>query len=99
MCLLLPVAGSEAPAGSAESCIGLDDDGKPDGLMGLFEDVKKSVLDMVSNLTNFIQSLFAEPDGGKKSEGADGTAKTLVTGGTFMALALMVIMVVAMKRG
>lgn len=84
---------------SAESSIGLDNNGKPDGLIGIFDDVKRSVLDMVSSLTNFIQSLFAEPDGGKKSESADGTAKNLIAGGTFMALALMVIMVVVMKRG
>ncbi|KAJ8436247.1 hypothetical protein Cgig2_023422 [Carnegiea gigantea] len=84
---------------SAESSIGLDNNGKPDSLIGIFEDVKRSVLDMVSSLTNFIQSLFAEPNGGKKSESADGTAKNLIAGGTFMALALVVIMVVVMKRG
>lgn len=83
----------------AESFVGCEEDGKPDGLMGIFEDVKNSVLEMVGSLTHFIQGLFAEPDVGKKPESTEGTQKTFFAGGTFMALAMMVIMVVVMKRG
>lgn len=72
---------------------------RPEGLMAIIEDMKLTVLDMVNSLSNFVQSLFAEPEMGKKPENSEGASRTVVAGGTFMALAMMVIMVIAMKRG
>ncbi|XP_074319445.1 uncharacterized protein LOC141656454 [Silene latifolia] len=68
---------------------------KPDGFMGFIDDVKVTVVDMVSNLTSFVESLFTVSDAEKNSF---DSPKSLFAGGTFMALAMMVIMVVLMKR-
>ncbi|KAH9626783.1 hypothetical protein KSS87_001942 [Heliosperma pusillum] len=71
---------------------------KPDGFMGFIEDVKVTVVDMVSNLTSFVERLFSFPDAEKKEGISFDSPKSIFAGGTFMALAMMVIMVVLMKR-
>ena len=67
--------------------------------MGFIENVKITVVDMVHNLTNVVQNWFTAPEGGKTAETTDGGARNLLAGGSFMGLAMMVIMVVVLKRG
>lgn len=88
----------ESPKGSVSSTDSNYPKG-PDGLMALLENVKLTVVDMVQNLTSMIQSWFSVPDVEKRAECTDGSSKSFMAGGSFMALAMMVIMVVVMKRG
>ncbi|KAK9689049.1 hypothetical protein RND81_09G031400 [Saponaria officinalis] len=88
---------------SPRSAVDIDNvekEGKPEGFMGFIEDVKVTVVDMVSSLTSFVESLFSVPDMEKdKKDGISyDSPKNIFAGGTFMALAMMVIMVVLMKR-
>ncbi|XP_021716503.1 uncharacterized protein LOC110684355 [Chenopodium quinoa] len=76
-----------------------DDNEKPDGLMALLENVKLTVVDMVQNLTEMVQSWFAVPETDKRAGCTDDNSRIYLAGGSFMALAMMVIMVVVMKRG
>ncbi|XP_074311037.1 uncharacterized protein LOC141646931 [Silene latifolia] len=88
-------------ATSSKSSINIDaaeEQGKSDGFMGLLQDVKVTVVDMVSRLSSFVESLFNVPDVEKKDETCHDSSKTFFAGGTFMALAMMVIMIVLMKR-
>jgi len=69
-----------------------------DGFRGLIKDIKDTVQDMVNSLSNFTQSFFSEPNVEKKSESSDGTFRSFFAGGSLMALAMMVIMMVVLKR-
>ena len=72
---------------------------EPDGLMVLFENVKEGLVDMVQYLTNLVQSWFSIPKVGPRNEnGDDKSTQNYIAGGSFMALAMMVIMVVVLKR-
>lgn len=71
---------------------------KSDGFRGFIKDIKDTVQDMVNSLSTFTQSLFSEPVEGKKSENSDGTFWSFFTGGSVMALVMMVIMMVVLKR-
>ncbi|XP_021725980.1 uncharacterized protein LOC110693165 [Chenopodium quinoa] len=88
----------ESPKSSVNSP-DYDDNEKPDGLMALLENVKLTVVDMVQNLTDMVQSWFAVPEVDKRAGYTDDSSRTYLAGGSFMALAMMVIMVVVMKRG
>ncbi|KAL2943923.1 Photosystem I assembly protein Ycf3 [Bienertia sinuspersici] len=70
----------------------------PGGLMAFLENVKITVVDMVQNLTNLVQSWFNAPEMEKSTKSTDGSTRSLLAGGSFMGLAMMVIMVVVMKR-
>lgn len=71
---------------------------KSDGFRGFIKDIKDTVQDMVNSLSKFTQKLFSEPDEGKKSESSDGTFWSFFPGGSLMALVMMVIMMVVLKR-
>lgn len=72
---------------------------KPSDLFkGFIEDVKLTVQDMVNTLSNFAQSFFSEPNEDEKAENSDGTFRTFFAGGTLMALVMMVITMVVLKR-
>ncbi|KAL9270105.1 hypothetical protein AKJ16_DCAP17641 [Drosera capensis] len=68
------------------------------GIMDFVEDAKNRVLDMVSEMTDFVQNLFNGP-ASKNAFGFMEGNQGAVVGGSFMALAVMVIMVVLVKRG
>ncbi|KAM7267414.1 hypothetical protein ACFE04_009580 [Oxalis oulophora] len=68
-----------------------------DGLKVFFENVKVTVTDMVRNIGDFFQNMFGpSADNDDKSSTSGSIDKTL--GASFMALAMMVIVVVMMKR-
>lgn len=83
---------------SAADCSDSNDSKRPDGLMDWLENMKLNVVDMVQSLTDMVQSWFAVPEGNKKAEFGNDNSRSYVAGGSFMALAMMVIMVVVMKR-
>ncbi|WJX44762.1 hypothetical protein P8452_31705 [Trifolium repens] len=68
--------------------------------MGILQNLKLTVTEMVSRMSNFFQNIFPTVEKDKSSADADGgfmDYKNLM-GGSFMGLAIMVIMVVLMKR-
>jgi hypothetical protein len=69
--------------------------------MGILQNLKLTVTEMVSRMSNFFQNIFPTVQKDKSSADADGANfmdyKNLM-GGSFMGLAVMVIMVVLMKR-
>ncbi|XP_010694294.2 uncharacterized protein LOC104907109 [Beta vulgaris subsp. vulgaris] len=87
----------ESPKSEVDSTDSNDPEGLH-GLMAMLENVKLTVVDMVQNLTNLVQSWFASPELDKRSEATDGSSRSIFAGGSFMALAMMVVIVVVMKR-
>lgn len=73
------------------------------GFMGFVQGIKTTVKDMMTNLSDYFQSIFGGPSEEKDYGGADGNAKSTfaekATGASFLGLAVMVIMVVVLKRG
>jgi len=73
------------------------------GFMGFVQGIKTTVNDMMTNLSDYFQSLFGGPSEEKDYGGADGNAKSTFAekamGASFLGLAVMVIMVVVLKRG
>lgn len=67
------------------------------------KNIRVAVVEMMSSLSGYFQNIFGSPVGGKVPKEADGSDKiTLVDtnlGASFMGLAIMVIMVVVLKRG
>ena len=81
--------GSAADNGSEE----------PDALTVLFENVKVGLTDMVHYLTNLVQRWFLIPNEDQRTKyGDEKSTQNYIAGGSFMALAVMVIMVVVLKR-
>ncbi|KAL9264490.1 hypothetical protein AKJ16_DCAP06040 [Drosera capensis] len=76
----------------------VEDHGSEYGIMDFVEDAKNKVLDMVSKMTDFVHNLFNGPASKNAFGFMEGNQGTVV-GGSFMALAVMVIMVVLVKRG
>lgn len=69
------------------------------GFNDFFKDIKSRVEDMMNSLSSFFQNLFAGPAAASASASADGSAKVDKTiGASIMGLAVMVIMVVVLKR-
>ncbi|KAG6755376.1 hypothetical protein POTOM_041197 [Populus tomentosa] len=72
------------------------------GLMDVFNNVKLTVVDMVTNVSAYLKKIFSfsspehTPDAADENGGLSTTEKTL--GASLMALAVMVIMVVVLKR-
>jgi hypothetical protein len=69
--------------------------------MGILQNLKLTVTEMVSRMSNFFQNIFPTVEKDKSSADADGGSfmdYKNVVGGSFMGLAVMVIMVVLMKR-
>lgn len=66
--------------------------------MDYFQGVRNKVVEMMSTLSDYFQDLFRSP-----TAETDGSAGTTFSGGavaaSFMGLAVMVIMLVVMKRG
>ncbi|KAA8526905.1 hypothetical protein F0562_008866 [Nyssa sinensis] len=73
------------------------------GFMGFVQNIKLTVVHMMSSLSDYFQNLFGGPDAEKVSTDTDGSARKTVVdkalGASFMGLAVMVIMVVVLKRG
>ncbi|KAG5020652.1 hypothetical protein JHK87_016507 [Glycine soja] len=77
-----------------------------DDFMGLLQNVKLTVIELVSRLSGFLQNIFPTPDAmrEKMSFDADGNTKAsfmdskISMGGTFIGLAVLVIMVIVTKR-
>lgn len=69
-----------------------------DSFSGFIQKIKTSVVEMVSKTTDFLQSLFSLPsaDKGKENAGSNNMDKTI--GASLMGLAVMVIMVVLVRR-
>ena len=88
------VAGSYDSEQSADSGNGVRD---------FLQSIKATVVDMVTSLSDYFQSIFGGPTAGKASADTDGSAgATFVdkaVGASFMGLVVMVIMVVVLKRG
>ncbi|KAK2639387.1 hypothetical protein Ddye_027182 [Dipteronia dyeriana] len=93
------------PGGDTED--GKDGDTE-DPVNEFFQNVKKSVVEMVSNVSDFFQNLFGSSQaertsadaGGARANagGAGGSFNEKTIGASLMGLAIMVIMVVVLKR-
>ncbi|CAN1347459.1 hypothetical protein LINPERPRIM_LOCUS41114 [Linum perenne] len=74
------------------------------GFMDILEDIKVSVVDMFGTVTSFLQNMFGESSAGAVYEteaaGSNGksTFRENTLGASFMALAVMAIMMVVLKR-
>ncbi|KAJ1441955.1 hypothetical protein SESBI_01165 [Sesbania bispinosa] len=72
--------------------------------MGILQNLKLTVTDMVSRVSSFLQNIFPTAEKEKATADADVNTKanfmdyTNFLGGTFMGLAVLVIMVVLVKR-
>ncbi|CAL5405717.1 unnamed protein product [Camellia sinensis] len=74
------------------------------GFMGFVQGIKTTVVEMMSSLSDYFQNLFGGPTPEKVSTEADGSARTSfvdggVVGASLIGLAVMVMMVVVLKRG
>ncbi|KAL7218125.1 hypothetical protein ACSBR2_011405 [Camellia fascicularis] len=73
------------------------------GFMGFMENIKTTVVEMMNSLSDYFQNIFGGPSAEKVSADADGSAKATivngVVGSSIMGLAVMVIMMVVLKRG
>ncbi|GAB4846243.1 hypothetical protein Ancab_025242 [Ancistrocladus abbreviatus] len=69
------------------------------GFMSFIEDVKNGVFDMVNLFSDFIRSIFGGQDSKSASGSGNGVPAAVGLGGPFMALAVMVIMMIVMRRG
>ncbi|KAK2639381.1 hypothetical protein Ddye_027176 [Dipteronia dyeriana] len=72
-----------------------------DPVNDFFQKVKKSVVEMVSNVSDFFQSLFGSSPSDRTSADAGGTGASVMEktmGASLMGLAIMVITVVVLKR-
>lgn len=94
------VADAESPNSSDESHKGSEFGG---GIMDYLEHIRVQVVDMMNSLSDTLLNFFGGPMGGESSANADGGGKATFVdkalGASFMGLAVMVIMVVVLKRG
>ncbi|CAL0323554.1 unnamed protein product [Lupinus luteus] len=74
-------------------------------LMSILHNLKLTVAEMVCNMSSYLQNIFGLPMAEKSSSDADGSGNSkanlmdhLALGGTFMGLAVLVVMVVVLKR-
>ncbi|GMH05684.1 hypothetical protein Nepgr_007524 [Nepenthes gracilis] len=91
----------EQPSKTSTVSSDIKGDGKSENpLMSFMEYVKNGVAEMVTKMTYFIHNLFGGSAGKGEAGAVDGfPAAAMTAGGSLMALAVMVIMVVVMKRG
>ncbi|KAJ3698635.1 hypothetical protein LUZ61_002340 [Rhynchospora tenuis] len=71
------------------------------GFTDLVNNVKGKAMDLVNNISNFIQDIFGMKAGAESSEaeaGSSSTFQSFITPNTFYALALAVILIVLVKR-
>ncbi|WVZ04134.1 hypothetical protein V8G54_024940 [Vigna mungo] len=66
--------------------------------MGFLQNLKLTVTELVSSVSSFLQNIFPSPDTQKMAADADGNIKSSFMGGTFIGLAVLVIMVIVTKR-
>jgi len=67
-------------------------------LMGFLQNLKLTVTELVSSVSGFLQNIFPSPDTQKMAADAEGNNKSSLMGGTFIGLAVLVIMVIVTKR-
>lgn len=98
---------SQDAAVSSKKLTELSDDESETGnsqtrLMDVIDNIKLTVVDMVTNVSAYFQKIFSfssaehTPDAADENAGLSTTEKTL--GASLMALAVMVIMVVVLRR-
>lgn len=71
------------------------------GFVNIFQKMKSSVVDMVSNLSGFMQNLFGVKGGGGVLLNSDGTARVsaeTAMHASFVGLAVIAILVILLKR-
>ena len=71
---------------------------------GLLQNIRLTVAEAVSGMSNYLQNLFGFAGGDKTSSGENGNTKAFfadqtVLGGTVIGLVVMVAIVVLVKRG
>ncbi|ESW05038.1 hypothetical protein PHAVU_011G146700 [Phaseolus vulgaris] len=66
--------------------------------IGFLQNLKLTVTELVSSVSDFLQNIFPSPDTQKMAGDAVGNNKANLMGGTFMGLAVLVIMVIVTKR-
>ncbi|GMI65493.1 hypothetical protein like AT5G54540 [Hibiscus trionum] len=87
--------------GSSESSVKLEEYKDSDGgdpFSDFLQKIKTSVAELVSKATNFFQSLFSSPPTEKAKENAGSNSIDKTIGASLFGLAVMVIMVVVVKR-
>jgi len=66
------------------------------------DNAKKTVMDVIDNITHFFQDLFGHPTGAQAGAGSSAekgpSVGEMAVGGSFMALTIAVILVVLFKR-
>lgn len=65
-------------------------------ITGMMQNIKRKVLEMVSNVSNLFQNIFGVSASDDISSDSNGNTKT--AGATFMGLAVLVMMVIVFKR-
>ncbi|KAE8684283.1 MRNA capping enzyme family protein isoform 1 [Hibiscus syriacus] len=87
--------------GSSESSVKIEEYKDSDGgdpFSDFLQKIKTSVVEMVSKATNFLHSLFTLPPSEKVKENAGSNGMDKTIGASLFGLAVMVIMVVVLKR-
>lgn len=73
------------------------------GSKDIFEDIKHTVVEMMNNISSFVHHIFGFSSAENTSATADGNSRSSfidnTLGASFMALAVMAIVMVVMKRG
>uniref|UniRef100_A0A6V7QU67 Uncharacterized protein n=1 Tax=Ananas comosus var. bracteatus TaxID=296719 RepID=A0A6V7QU67_ANACO len=91
------------PATSPEKIdFGSEDTSEGSGFAEFFNGIRIKVVEMVSNISNFIQDLFGASSEATHSKAENSNSDSYVNaalGGSFIALAIGVILVVLVKRG
>ncbi|KAK9268636.1 hypothetical protein L1049_000393 [Liquidambar formosana] len=96
----------ESPKYIKESSVGSENQSENSGtgVMGILENIKLTVVDMVSNLSGYIHNIFGGPAAENTTANADADASEGPTfvertiGASLMGLGMLVIMVVVLKR-
>lgn len=68
------------------------------GFVDIFQKMKSSVADMVSNLSGYMQNLFGVKGGSVNSDGMSRVTADVVMQASFMGLAVMAILIILLKR-
>lgn len=85
---------------SCEATLVIQDAGNSeDGFVKAYKNVKLAVAGWVNSLSGYFQDLFGGPDDKTASEAASSSSNSTMVKSSLLGLAVMVIMIVIMKRG
>ncbi|XP_052878011.1 uncharacterized protein LOC108470460 isoform X2 [Gossypium arboreum] len=87
-----------SPRSSVSSVKLEENEDSGDSFSAFIQKIKTSVVEMVSKTTDFLHSLFSLPSADKAKENAGSNNMDKTIGASLMGLAVMVIMVVLLKR-